>query len=115
MRRVPMKPNDSVSGCARSSSAVKAKLMASIDRTPGRAATSAVLGGPPSCVTVTSGPPPMAAVNASGASAVRRAPAANVRTTPLTTAMTAATSSVGSQRRPTVVRSRNRTALIPIH
>ena len=87
------------------------KVMASTDSTPGSATTSADRGGPNSCSTVASSSPPTASVNASGALAVRRAPAASVMTVPVTTATIPVTTSTDSHRRRNVARTLNTTAL----
>ena len=103
-----MAPSPSLDGPA---TLAKMKVMASTDATPGSASTSATRGGPNSWVTVASSSPPMASVKASGASAVRRAPAASVRIVPVTTATIPVTTSTESHRRRNVARTLNTTAL----
>ena len=80
--------------------------------TPGNDATASVSGRPVCCCTAPSTLPPTKAVNAAGADAVRRAPAVNVRTAPVTAATMTATTMVDNQRWRSVPRTRYATALI---
>ena len=102
-----LSPADSWSG---SGTDAKRKVTASSDSMAGRAATSAERGGPPSWVTEASGSPPTAACT-------RRAPrpcvasAAGASTAPLAMATMPATTTADSQRRCSVPRTLNATAL----